>query len=481
MSQAKMAKQLKSGFLLLAGRSALTKILQIISSLLLAYKLIPEDYGSFGIIYGYLSALIFVTDIGLGEFLIQKKDHVRTEEMSTYIGIRLILGFFWMAFFIMSYPFLIKYYHFNFAYKEYVIFLALILPMDTYIGAATVVTQKNMNFKDFAKIELYESVLLYVIQISLVFLNFKVWSFFIAIFISRLLKTLFCMNLLEFKIKPTFNLSLFQNKYKTAFYFQLNSIIPTTKAIFLPIILAFYLDIHTIGIIFWITSLVSTPLVLAFNYNSILFPALSKFQDNEISAKELATHSMEKMLLILAFVFGLGGVIGDQVIDLVFNKNWADAKGLVFVCAIYHFLYSARYICYPILYAKNLANRRTIGELLLVISEYLCVYLFCQKYLALGYFLSLIGINLLSFYFFSYFVKSWLRPFTMLRFHLVFIGIILSFGIIKSVNLPPKNVTSLISEAFIFIAFISLFLLTFDVKFREIVSHYKKKLTHNLL
>lgn len=475
MSQAEMAIKLKSGFLLLAGRSAFTKILQVFSSLILAYKLVPADYGSFGIIYGFLSSLIFFTDIGLGDVLIQKKDPIKAEELSSYIGIRLCLGLLGMAFFMAIYPFLTRYYHFDFIHQEYVILLALILPLEAFIGAAIVEVQKNLHFKELAKIELYETFFLYSAQVLLAFLNFGIWSFFIAILFSRVLKTFLCLKLLKFNVMPGFNLSVFKGKYRNGLYFQLNSIIPTSKAMLLPVILALYLDIHTIGIIFWTTSLVSIPLVLAYNYNSILFPALSKFQDNQDSARELASHSMEKMILMLAFVFGLGGIVGDQIIALVFNNNWADAKSLVFVCALYHLSYSIRFMCYPILYAKNLASRRTLGELLMVLLEYLCVYLFCKNFQALGYFVSLIGINLLAFYFFTHFAKDWLRPFTMLRFHLVFFGILLCHAIEKLVNLPQRSVTSLSIEALAFSLLLTLFMMIFDIKFRELVFSYIKR------
>ena len=91
--------------------------------------------------------------------------------------------------------------------------LALILPMEAFIGAAVVEVQKNMNFKDLAKIELYETCFLYSAQVLLAFLNFGIWSFFIAIFFSRVFKTLLCLKLLKFSIKPSFDLSVFQNNF----------------------------------------------------------------------------------------------------------------------------------------------------------------------------------------------------------------------------------------------------------------------------
>ena len=475
MSQVEMAGKLKSGFMLLAGRSAITKVLQIASSLILAYKLIPADYGSFGIIYGFISSLLFLTDIGLGDILIQKKDSITKDELAVYLGVRLTLGLLWLSFFIIIYPFLITYYQINFPYKEYVPWLALILPMESFIGAAIVDAQKNMHFKNFAKIELFETVILYCIQISLAFLNFGIWSFFFAIFLSRLFKTILSLTFLKFQIKPSLNFGLFKGKYRQGILFQLNSIIPTSKAMLLPVILAMYLDIHTIGIIFWTSSIVSIPLVLSYNYNSVMFPALSKMQDSEDSLKELASRSMERMILILAFLFGIGGVVGDQIIDLVFNKNWADAKSVIFLCALYHFVYSVRYLFYPILYVKKLSSKRTIGELCMVLLEYLGVFIFCKTYQATGYFSLLIAINLLALYYFYFYSRDWIRRFTLVRFHLLFL-IILFINSLFNVYAFPHSSYVFLSVAIVGFTFFYLLLLSlFDFHFRDMARVYLKK------
>jgi O-antigen/teichoic acid export membrane protein len=360
----------------------------------------------------------------------------------------------------------------------YAFLIALILPLESFIGAAIVQTQKDLHFKDFAKIELYESLSLYIIQISLAFLNFGVWAFFIAILSSRIIKTLLCLKILKYNIVPKFNFSIFKGKYLNGFYFQLNSILPTSKAMILPLILSLFLDIHSIGIIFWVSSLVSVPLVLVYNYNSVLFPALSKFQDNHTSAKELAGQSMEKMILILVFVFGLGGIVGDQIIALAFNENWADAKNVIFVCALYHLVYAMRTMCYPILYAKNLASKRTIAELLLVILEYAAVYFFCKDFGTKGYFVSLIFINILAFYFLYYHSRDWLLRSTFWRFHLSIVGVLIIYGLERWFNFPTKNINSLMIEAISFSVFLFIFFYLLDLKFRmlflEIIHKVKK-------
>lgn len=468
MSQAELATKLKSGFLLLAGRSVFVKLLQVASSLLLAYKLVPADYGSFGIIYGFLSSLIFLTDIGLGDILIQRKGPLQENDLSAYMGMRFLLGLFWMLFFVAAYPHILSYYKFNFPYMVYVPALAIILPLEAFIGAAIVEAQKNMHYGDFAKIEMVEQVTLYLFQISLVYLNFGILSFFIAILVSRIVKAGICMMLLKFKVWPKFKFSTFSGHYQRGLFFQLNSIIPTSKAMILPVILALYLDIHTIGLIFWISSLVSIPLVLAYDYNHVLFPALANIQEKTDSARELASRSMEKMILVLAFVFGLGGVLGDQIISLVFNKNWADAKQLVFVCAAYHLAFSCRYITYPILYARNMASKRTLGEMLMVAFEYAAVLAFCKVYKAQGYFWSLTVINIMAFYFFMYFGKGWIRGFTFYRFHSAIAIVFSIYGLKLLVGLPTHNLFSLLAELVAFPVLFAGFFFAIDPEFRKL-------------
>lgn len=479
MTTENLKGQLRSGFMLLAGRSLATKILQVGSALLLAYKLSPADYGTFGIIYGFVSSLIFLTDIGLGDLLIQKIDELKEIEVRTYIGFRLALGTLLFIAFSLLFPFLKNHYGFDFPYSQYAWIIALILPMEAYIGAALVTVQKTLKFHEIARIELIETAILYCIQITLAYYNFGIWSLFIAILTSRLLKTIYCLSIMPFSLVPSFDFKLFKNQYRNGLFFQLNSIIPTSKAMLLPMLLALYMKVETIGIIFWVTSLVSIPMALAYNYNSILFPALSQVQNDDEKAKEISSSTIEKMFLVLAFIFGLGGIVGDQIIELVFSSKWSAAKDVIFLCALYHFAYCARFICYPILYAKNLAHKRTIGELLLVLFEYLAVFLVCKQFQAKGYFASLVLINFISFFYFAKHAGNWMRKETYRRLLVAMTAMILSQIIVVNLHLNMTSVGKLISEALIFIFVFITTMIIFDLNFRDqFKKTIKKRIAH---
>ena len=470
-----MALTLKSGFMILAGRSVVTKILQIVSSLILAYHILPTEYGSFGIIYGFLGSLIFLTDIGLGDQLIQKKEQVFPKELGTYIIFRFLLGLFWSIVFTALVPIILSYYKLNIPHSNLIFLTSLVLPLESIIGGAIIFSQKNLDFKKFAKVEMYELVILYIFQISLALLGVGIWSFFIAILMSRLFKFCYCLNLLRGHVEYRFDLKYFEGKYKTGLFFQLNSILPTSKAMFLPIILALFLDVHSIGIIFWVTSLVSMPLALAYNYNTLLFPGLSKVQDNTDAVKELSSRSLEKMLLIFAFIFGLGGFVGNQLIDLIFSKNWLDAKELIYLCAFHHFLYASRYIVYPILYVRKLEKHRTKGEFYLILAEYILAFILCSMFKAKGYFISLIVINYLSFYYFTFNVKDWLRKESFKRYANLVIFFIL-MGFIHFQNYQKEATTIHLLESillYIFMYFGFNYLL--DSQFRDLAKSLIQK------
>ncbi len=465
-----MALTLKSGFMVLAGRSVFTKILQVLSSLVLAYHILPTEYGTFGIIYGFLSSLIFLTDIGLGDQLIQKKEAVLARELGTYILFRFFIGIFWCLVFSLLVPVILNYYKLNIPYAHYIFLTSLILPLEAFIGGAIIYTQKNLDFKSFAKVEMYELVILYMFQISLALLGFGIWSFFIAILVSRILKCLYCLILIRGKVEYDFDLTYFSGKFKSGFYFQLNSILPTSKAMFLPVILALFLDVHSIGIIFWVTSLVSMPLALAYNYNTLLFPGLSKVQDNINAVKELSSRSIEKMLLIFAFIFGLGGFVGHQLIDLIFSKNWIDAKELIYLCAFFHFLYASRYIVYPMLYVRKLEKQRTKGEFYLILAEYVLAFVLCSLFKSKGYFISLILINFVSFFYFTFKVKDWLRKESFRRY-LNLVCFFILIGIIHYLTFKQSTTyTSLALNIFIFVSSFLGFNYLIDYQFRDLLN-----------
>ncbi len=426
-----LADKSRFGFMAMSLRSVLTNILQIASSYILAYYLTPGDYGEFGILSSFVGALLFLSDIGLSIHLQQKSEEISDQEFQSFFGIRILLALLLVAGFFIAQPFLIDHYKFNFTNPHLLGLYVLIIPFEVISSVPKLMLIRELEFKEIAKIDMASSVTLYLTQIILAVLGFGVWSFIIANLARQTVSLIMSYSIKKRIILPRFSFKTFDKEtYKRGFFYQLNSIIPTSRGIFFPIILSLYLSVDEMGLMFWVIGLVSIPMVFAYNYNSVFLPALSKVHKSKEEAKHLSSRAIENMVLALGFIFGLGGTIGPNIIDIVFPDKWALARDLVPLAALYIGLSAVRFIGTTIINAQGRPHVLTKIEIALVIMEYLGIVIFCSKLGLKGYFISQVVIYFLCLLYVYINTKEWVRFEAIWRFFSVLSATLIPYFLI---------------------------------------------------
>lgn len=453
-----LADKSRFGFMAMSLRSIITNFLQIASSYILALYLTPNDYGEFGILSSFVGALLFFSDIGLSTHLQQKAEDISPIELQSLFAIRLLLTFLLVLIFIIAQPFIINHYEFTFPYTNFIALYVLIIPLDVVSSIPKLMLIRGLDFKEIAKIDMVSSISLYGTQIALAISGAGVWSFIIANIVRQIASLVMAYYFKREFIIPRLDLRVFsKTTYKKGFFYQLNSIIPTSRGIFFPIILSLYLSVDEMGLIFWVTGLVSIPMVFAYNYNNVFFPALAKVHKNQEEAKHLSSRAIENMVLALGFIFGLGGTIGPQIIDLVFPDKWDSARELVPLAALYIGLSSVRFIGTTIINAQGRPQLLTKIEIVLVIMEYVGVVIFCSNFGLVGYFYSQVIIYALCLVYVYFNTKEWIRTEALRRFFSVLLSTLIPYFIIENTLLNQNIVFSGLS--FILIFFIMILIL----------------------
>lgn len=395
--------------LVLSTRTVLLMLFQIVSRIVLAKNLVSEDFGSFGIIMGWIGTLMFFTDIGLGDVLVRKAEGVADKDFAGYFFIRLFLSLVIVTMFLAAYPFLRGHYGLNFTGAEFGGLVSLFIVMDVLSACPMLLMGHKLEFLKIAKIELTGAVLTYIVQIALSFYLKGPWAFFFGLFAGKLALVLMSFSLVGKLPFPKFNKELLHLHLNKGLLFQIATILPSLQAIIAPFIMSYFLKIDSIGIIFWIEGLVSIPLNIIFNYNRVAFVSLSKFAGEPEKMKDVIKSFMLPMFSGICLVFGLGAVLSKFIILQIFGVKWIEATYTIHLSCVSLGIYSLRFLGLSVLSAANQPLKRVLNEASMIALAAVLMVLVIPHYGVAGYFYAMIAANFISLLVMLYSLREFLH------------------------------------------------------------------------
>lgn len=471
-SRKALASKAKSGFKKLSLRSIITYVLQLISTLILSRYFIPKDYGIFGILQNWLGSGNYLTDIGLTEGLTQQKEDITREQISAYLFVRLSLATLIAFCFFLGLFFFKDLLELDTHQNLLMYFLGLFAIFDVLSSTPRMLLQKSMNFTKLARIEVVSSVVLYITQISGAILGLGFWSMFAGILGRYLVIILVGLKMNCFVFPRLSNVKEVSSLFKKGIFYQLNLGVIFLVGISTPIILKQYLDIGEVGLYFWANGLVAIPMSIIFNFQNVVFPAISKIQDNESEVKILFNKGTELFLLLIFGIFGLGAALSVSLVDFLFNEKWYGAKEFISYLSFIFIIYSVRQTPLVLLTSLGRSLEKFISEFSFFISLILLSTFLIPSYKILGFIAASFFAHLISFiigmiFCSPYFYRSFYRNLTSLT-----IGVCSAFYQINHFQL----FNSFFSAFLIF--FLNMIIITGALNlplFKSLINQFKKK------
>lgn len=163
--------------------------LGIVSFLILARYLSPEDFG----IVALATMLVFLCDVisesGTNQYIIQKKD-LDKDDIDTAWSLGLCLKSLLGIVLILIAPLTAEY----FETPELTLavqIIALILPISALISPKTYLLKRELNYKPIAKIEIYQKVVSFIVSVCLAIWLQNYWAMIIGVLTSYISKIIF--------------------------------------------------------------------------------------------------------------------------------------------------------------------------------------------------------------------------------------------------------------------------------------------------
>ncbi|PJE62577.1 hypothetical protein COU88_04240 [Candidatus Roizmanbacteria bacterium CG10_big_fil_rev_8_21_14_0_10_39_6] len=291
------------GVMYFLGNSTYSAVLGLVANLAFTIFLKPAEYGLYFIVLSIMTIFGYFTDLGLAASLVQKKDP-KEEEFYTAFTIQLVLVTSVVLLGFLLAPLIVHIYHLSHAgialYRAMLISLFVL----SFKSIPSTRLERHLEYSKIVLTQAIENTIFYTISIALLFSNFGIYALAIGVIVRSLIGTFFMYYFTRWKPRLAFSKDHARSILKFGIPFQSNVMLAFVKDDLLNLYLAARLGLTNFGYMGWGKKWAEAPLrIILDNTNRVLFPILSKFQDQKDKVAGMIEKNIFYNSLILMPVF----------------------------------------------------------------------------------------------------------------------------------------------------------------------------------
>ncbi|WP_088330331.1 lipopolysaccharide biosynthesis protein [Lacimicrobium sp. SS2-24] len=307
------------------------KSIGLISSIILARLLVPEDFGLVAIAMAIYAFIELFGALGLGTVLIQSQSDDR-DDYNTAWTFKVLFGTISALAMLLAAPYVAQFYSDpRLEHVIYVIAFASILSGAANIGVVNF--QKDMDFRKELKYQLMPKLISFVITLTLAFIYRNYWALVIGMVSNQFIILLFSYWMHPFR--PRFGLKSFNKLFSFSRWLLLNNVLFYLNDKFSELIVGRVLSPSAVGIFAIGKEIAHLPTMeMAKPINKATFPVYSRFKDNftELRKAYLNTVALTACLTMPA-ALGIA-LIAPLFVEVVLGDKWLPAAPLIQLLAL---------------------------------------------------------------------------------------------------------------------------------------------------
>lgn len=356
MSETNMKKSVLSGFFWRLAERIGAQGVGFVVSIVLARILAPELFGVVALIVVFTSILQVFVDSGLGSALIQKKD-ADDLDFSTvfYFNLAVCIVLYLLMFF--SAPFIDKVIY-DGKYEnltDYIRVLSLILVISGIKNIQQAYVSRKMIFKRFFFATLGGTITAAVVGIVMALNGFGVWAIIAQNLTNKIIDTTVLWFTVKWRPKLLFSFSRLKSLLSYGWKLLVSSLMDTIYNDIRQLLIGKYYSSKDLS---FYNRAKQFPEILMMNVitsiDSVLFPAMSKVQDEKAQVKNMTRRSIKVCSFIIwPLMMGIAGV-GKQMIELLLTAKWLP-------CVPFLYVFCVNFAFRP-LHAANLNAIKAMGR-----------------------------------------------------------------------------------------------------------------------
>ncbi len=316
-------------------QSGYSAVLGLVTNLIITALAAKEVFGIYATTLATITIFNYISDIGLAGALIQKKE-VQDRDLHTVFTVQQLMITTLVCIGFLLTPFVQSFYHIptEAVYLYWAVLVGFFISSLKTIPS--VLLERSVHFQEIVKVQIIENTLFYIIVSVCIVAGLNLYSFAIGVVTRAFVGTLLMYR--KSPWRPRFGLYLPSLKELLSFGlpFQANSFLALIKDELMVIFLGKTLGFQGLAEIVWAKKWAEAPIrIIMDNVSKILFPVLSRLQDDKNALQRTITTTIWLQTLILGPVILAVGVGMPVFIQLVPQyEKWSSALPILYVfCA----------------------------------------------------------------------------------------------------------------------------------------------------
>jgi PST family polysaccharide transporter len=302
-------KRSLTGVIALTSRTFLLQVIAFIATFLLTIFLSPQIFGVFYVVTAIINFLGYFSDIGLAAALIQKKESLTPEDLSTTFTIQQILVGSVVVIALVFSQTISNFYGLDSSGLWLLRALIISFFLSSLKTIPSILLERKLDFNKLVIPQILETVGFYSVAVLLAWQGFGIVSFTWAVIVRAVIGLVAMYIISPWRISVRLSRDVAKKLMRFGVPFQLNSFIALLKDDLLTVFLGKVLPFAQIGYIGWAKKWAEVPLRLIMDsVIRVTFPAFSRLQEY----KEHLSAAVEKTL------FGLAATIFPVSVGLLF-------------------------------------------------------------------------------------------------------------------------------------------------------------------
>ena len=323
------------GVAFLVARYAGIRVLGLAANIVLSRLLSPEAFGIYAVTLFLLVLLSFLGDFGLSASLLQQRKAISEADVRTVFTAQQLLVVSMLVVLFLLAPVLAGAYHLG---PMGVLFIRLMLLAGLITSlrtAPTIILERQLRYGRLSVIEAVDFGLFQLIAVILAFMGYGVWSFLVAVLLSKLVGTLLSYGLAHWRPAFGFDASRFAQLWRFGLPFQLSWLTFFLRDYMIAIVGGLLVTTTQVGYLNWALALTGVPGQLAQIVGRVTLPAFARYQDAPASLARAVEQSIRGLALV-ALPLHLGIVaLAPWLIQLVFSDKWLPALPALYLLSIH--------------------------------------------------------------------------------------------------------------------------------------------------
>lgn len=323
-------RAIEAGFVL-AVKRVIVQFIFTLSNIFLARLLFPEDFGVAAIL-GFINNLFIVfSDIGFGPSLVQKKDQVDRNDLTTAFSVQLILSvgviltIFFLAPLISGFYGLGERGTFLFRLNSLIFLFG---PIKTTCGS---LLERNLKYYKLAVIELFQLFATMLTTVILAIYGFGVLSFVLGALMGYLVAAVLYFSISPWKVG--IKIVLKNLKVLTLFGLPLQSgvILGLFSGSLIFLYLGKVVGAENFGYFQFSLSFAVMPLAISDLLSRILFPLGSRVQRDKVFFGKIIERAIMITSLTALPILFLIAALAPSIIHFIYTDRWMPALPAVYI------------------------------------------------------------------------------------------------------------------------------------------------------